>query len=477
VVYSTSAPKPLTFDFELPASAGPSSRASTSDPLFSSRTRLRSARSRNIERVQSRSQNDVFASPVADASKFLDMLGRVSVCVDENSRKRMKVLGGRAQGSKKPLIKGKERLCATAGSTRSMDEFGDHTNFIRDAYETRVHYSSLPTIILESQSKDPSLSQRQPTSTIQAEYKKNDVHTHNTDTAAVDASAPAPGNDGIKPPVVSSRPQNGTQHFPPRATLRTRHSQKRIELPSPTPLRSSAPLPLRPVPAPAPTPAHVPAHKPKSSGTSESALPKSTPAPLSHQSQYPHLVPVPTPPPPAANDALLLKKGASASAAQAVPTVPMADSLTRHGRSTSASTSAAVAALPPPSQTHGFKRALGMTRTVLRSSSSSSSSSSSKPTSHSSAAKKPFRPPLARPAAPGPGPSPTPQTSYASATKPPQIPLTTSSRSHDSQRQQQQRRRQEDGSKKGPGSDPDSSFDISFDFDPEALEAAMKQYD
>jgi hypothetical protein len=27
------------------------------------------------------------------------------------------------------------------------------------------------------------------------------------------------------------------------------------------------------------------------------------------------------------------------------------------------------------------------------------------------------------------------------------------------------------------GADPDSSFDLSFDFDPEALEAAMKQYD
>jgi hypothetical protein len=62
-------------------------------------------------------------------------------------------------------------------------------------------------------------------------------------------------------------------------------------------------------------------------------------------------------------------------------------------------------------------------------------------------------------------------TTVPAATKP-QIPPT-SSHSRDSQRQ----RRQEDGNKKGSGADPDSSFDISFDFDPEALEAAMKQYD
>jgi hypothetical protein len=476
-IQSTPAPRPLTFDFELPASAGPSSHAS--DPFFSSRTRLRSARSRNIDRVQSRSQNDVFATPTpaADASKFLDMLGRASARVDENSRKRMKALGERARGPKRPLIKGKERLCAKTRGTRSMDELGDHTNFIRDVPETsRVHYSSLP-IMLESQSKDTA-----------AEYN-NDVHMHSgtsATAAAIAAAVPAPGNAGIKPPV-STRPQNGAQLFPPRATLSTRHSQKRIEPPSPTPVRSSTPIPFRPVPAP-PAPTPVPTHRPKldPSRTSDFAPPKSTPRQLPHpsdiHSQQPH--PVPTPLPPAVNDVL---NRAPAPAPAPASAVPMTDSLARHGRSTSTSSSTSasataatstslISAHPPPSQTHGrgSKRALGMTRTVPRSFSSSSSSSNNNNnnTPHSAATKKPFRPPLARPSAAAAASQAT--TVSAAATKP-QIPPTTSSHphSHDSQRQ----RRQEDAGKKGSGADPDSSFDLSFDFDPEALEAAMKQYD
>ena len=457
----TSAPKPLTFDFELPASAGPSSHAS--DPFFSSRTRLRSARSRNIDRIQSRSQNDVFATPVADASKFLDMLGRASARVDENSRKRMKALGERERGTKRSSIKGKERSCAKTRGTRSMDELGDHTNFVRDVPETsRVHYSSLP-IMLASQSKDT------------AEYK-NDVHMRNgtaaTAAAVATTTAPAPGNDGIKPPV-STRPQNGTQPFPPRATLSTRHSQKRIEPPSPTPVRSSVAIPLRPVPAPAPTP--EPVHRPQFDPrrTSDPVPPKPTPGPLPHASdiylQQSH--PTPTPLPPAVNTIL---KGAAAAS-----TVPMTDSLARHGRSSSSASATAAAAAatststanlslsahPPPSQT---KRALGMTRTVPRSSSSSSSNNNDRP--HSAATKKPFRPPLVRPTAAAAGT--TSQATTVPAARKPQI-RPTSSHSRDSQRQ----RRQEDSGKKGSGADPDSSFDISFDFDPEALEAAMKKYD
>ena len=79
--------------------------------------------------------------------------------------------------------------------------------------------------------------------------------------------------------------------------------------------------------------------------------------------------------------------------------------------------------------------------------------------------KKPFRPPQPRSA------TPAPQATTVPVAKS-QIPPT-SSHSHNSQRQ----RRQEDRGKRGSGADPDSSFDISFDFDPEALEAAMKQYD
>ena len=476
-----SAPKPLTFDFELPASAAASSPHASSDPFSSSRTRLRSARSRNIDRgVQSRSQNDVFATPAADASKFLDMLGRASARVDENSRKRMKKALGERTGTRSPtkrsVIKGgKERLCdKTRKGTRSMDELGDHTNFVRDPTsplpETRVHYSSLP-IMLESQSKD----------TAPAEYK-NDVHMHNgTSTASTTTAAvavPASGNDGIKPPV-SARPQNGTQLFPPRATLSTRRSQKRIEPPSPTPVRPSAapPIPLHPVPAPAPTSTPAPVHKPKSVRTSDSVLPKTTPGPLPHTQQL-HPVPVPTPLPPTVNDVLLKGAGVAAAAA-ASAAVPMTESLARHGKSTSAaaSTSATAAATaatltskslisahPPPSQTHVSKRALGMTRSVPRPLSSSSSPFNNTP--HSAATKKPFRPPLARPAAAAAA------SASQAAAKPPILP--NSSHSRDSQRQRQQ---EEGGSKKGFGADPDSSFDLSFDFDPEALEAVMKKYD
>jgi hypothetical protein len=52
----------------------------------------------------------------------------------------------------------------------------------------------------------------------------------------------------------------------------------------------------------------------------------------------------------------------------------------------------------------------------------------------------------------------------------PQVPSVTPS--HAAKPAQQ---RPEDGN--DAGADPDSSFDISFDFDPEALEAALKKYD
>jgi hypothetical protein len=461
-IYCTSAPKPLTFDFELPASAGPSSHAAShaSDPFFSSRTRARSARLRTLEHhPQSHSQDNVVAIPAADASKFLDMLGRASARVDENSRKRMRALGERARAPKRSSIKGKGRMGATTTrGARSMDELGDHTNFIRDAPEAGVHFSSLP-IMLQSQSKD------QPGSAMKIDCK-DDVQMHadgDVDTDA--ASAPAPGNDGIKPPV-STRPQNGTQRFPPRAAPTTRHSQKRIEPPSPTPVRS-APFPLRPAPAPAPV------VRPRSSrSTSESAPPKSTPGLLSSKqppaqlscsssthtrAQHTHPIPAPTPLPPATADRDGLSSKGIAGAESAVP---MAESPPRHGAATATagaaatSSSSLISALPPPSQTHGSRRALGMTRSVPISSSNNRR--------RSVATKKPFRPPIARPA------------STSAAVRQVSPTSATSSRRHESQRQQRQK---EDGSKKGSGADPDSSFDLSFDFDPEALEAAMRKYD
>jgi hypothetical protein len=93
-----------------------------------------------------------------------------------------------------------------------------------------------------------------------------------------------------------------------------------------------------------------------------------------------------------------------------------------------------------------------MTRTVPLSSSSNNA------TRHSAAIKKPFRPPLAA------RPAPT--------------AITSSHRELQRRQQQHQQRQKEDaGKKRGSGADPDSSFDVSFDFDPEALEAAMKKYD
>jgi hypothetical protein len=86
-------------------------------------------------------------------------------------------------------------------------------------------------------------------------------------------------------------------------------------------------------------------------------------------------------------------------------------------------------------------------------------------TPHSAAAKKPFRPPLTRPAAPATDASPPRAAAGTTSREPAKLV----------QLSQRQRRRQEDEA--GSGTDPDSSFDLSFDFDPEALEAAMRKYD
>lgn len=353
------------------------------------------------------------------------------------------------------MMKGKKERMTTRG-TRSMDELGDHTNFIRDTTEPEppetagLHFSSLPIMLQHSQTKDQS------GSTINAaEDYKDDVQMH-ADAIKDIASAPAaaPGNDGIKLPV-STRPQNGAQHLPPRAPT-TRHSQKRIEPPSPTPVRS-APNSLR---------QPVLASRPKSSrSTSDSAPPKSTPglllssnhapANLSCSSstththaQHTHPIPAPTPLPPAtANGEGLSSKGITRTGSA----VPMAEPSPWHSTPAGTATSAL-----PPSQTHGSRRALGMTRNVPLSSSSNNNRR------HSAATKKPFRPPIARPAV------------TSAAVRQVSPTSTTSLRHHESQRQQRQK---EDGSKKGSGADPDSSFDLSFDFDPEALEAAMKKYD
>ena len=474
-----SAPQPLTFGFELPASAGPSSSAS--DPFLPSRTRGRSVRSRALGRVQSQSQNDVLAIPAADASKFLDMLGRASARVDENSRKRMRAreseLSAERARAQRSSRKGKERVRATV-VTRSLDELGDHTSSRRDTHATGVRYSSLPIM----QPKDP-LSQ--PRSTMPCAIREaankddEDVHMH-----ASDADADVPGSVVIELLPLSTRPQNGTQNFPPRSaaagptTTTTTHSQnERLEPPSLTP--------VRPAPAAAPTPLRVldaellPAstNKPSAIRAHAANLPKSSQGPLPHISAHlssssstcsQHPVPAPAPTPQPLPQATNQSPSGAGPAAAAAPTT--SQSLSQRctststcnftSTSTSATSTSVTPALPlplPASQAHGSRRALGMTRNVLRAPSN---------TPHSAAAKKPFRPPLARPA---PGACTTTTVPRFSS---PAAAAATSTSPHDSK---SSRKRQGDG--KSSAADPDSSFDLSFDFDPEALEVAMKKFD
>lgn len=445
------APQPLTFGFELPPSAGPSSSSSpSSDPFLlpsAKRARMRSVRSRALEgRVhnqgqQSHSLNDILAIPATDASKFLDMLGRASARVDENSRKRMKAAararesdgGGlrafdqRARAAQRSeLLKGKGRMRASTAVvvTRSMDELGDHTNLRRDGRATDVHHSSLPIM----QSKDP-LSQPHDamhSATMRVADDKgdddDDVHMHTPDSAT---DAPPPCDDDDMNHVgaidsTSTGPQNGTPHFPPRpaATL-TRHSQKkRPEPPSPTPVRA-APTPSPPTALPFP-----------SSVGPGTSLP-------------------PPPPPPAA--------------APTATNLPLSQSC-----ASTTTTTTSIMPILSASQTHGgSRRALGMTRNAPP--------SSTPQPRYSAAVKKPFRPPLAKPtptATTVPVPVPRlPSPSIAAAATSTSTPTPTSRSARN--------RQAGDAKEGGGGADPDSSFDLdlSFDFDPEALEAAMKEYD
>ncbi|KAI0298929.1 hypothetical protein BC826DRAFT_89458 [Russula brevipes] len=362
------------------------------------------------------------------------MVGRASARVDENSRKRMKArefqrrTGREHVRTQKSSTKGKERMGGTMFA-HSMDELGgdrDHTDFVRGSHDTGVQYSSLPIM----QSKNPP---SQSDSTLQR-ADKGDVDMH------VDAPVPGDGGDDRVKPPISTHPRNGSQHVPPRSTT-ARHSQKRAEPPSPTPARP-IPTTLRPAPAPTPKPATSPTLDP----------PKPTPGPLRRStrhssstntnSQHPVPVSVPvralTPLPPAANGSPKGRKPAALRTPESLP---------RRGTSASSHTTTSSTAAPQPSQGHGSKRALGMTRSVSRAPSNAP---------HSAASKKPFRPPLTRSARPPSTMSQAPSATPSRAAKPAQ-------------------QRQEDGN--DAGADPDSSFDISFDFDPEALEAALKKYD
>ncbi|KAH9971351.1 hypothetical protein BGW80DRAFT_1460618 [Lactifluus volemus] len=358
-------PKPLTFDFELAPSAGSSS---PSDPFFPPRTRVRSVRSRALERVKSRSQNDVLAIPATDVSNFLNMLGRASARVDENSRKRMKM----------------------------------RENSVANTEGPDGGYSSLPIM----QPKNPS-SQNAATTT---HADADDVHM-NVD---VDTFAHA-GDDDAKL-LPSTHPKNGIKHVPPRSPATTRRSQKRAAPPSPTPVRSSAPpATLRPMST----------HR-KESPRFPQANAASTTTWLSLSG---HLLL--TEPHPSSNDSVA-SLTASASAARAIST----GTACRRRRATShlfvlfvLRPSLFLAA--QTSFRHDGTHRLIIIIFLLS-------------TFSNSAAKKPFRPPLAA-ARFSPSPMPPVNASRASSKD-----------------------------EKSFGTDPDSSFDLAFDFDPDELEAAMK---
>ena len=318
------------------------------------------------------------------------MLGRASARVDENSRKRMRAresdVGAERARAQRSSLKGKERMCAaTVMVTRSMDELGDQTNLCQDMDPAKqVHYSSLPIL----QSKDI-LSQEGGSTAMQcirgADKKddNNDVHMDGPDA---DTYPPTSGDAITIEPPVPTRPQNVTNHRPPCPTTTattTKHSRKkRLEPPSPTPIR----------PPPTPIALRAPVGSQPAAANKPSATRTST-----------------SPPKPSQGPTLAL----------------------------------------PASQAHGSKRALGMTRSVPRAASANNAP-------HSAAVKKPFRPPLARATQPiGAG-------ATAAAASPRDSKPT-------------RKRQADDGM--SAAADPDSSFDLSFDFDPDALEAAMKKYD
>ncbi len=222
----------------------------------------------------------------------------------------------------------------------------------------------------------------------------------------------------------STRARSVTQHVPPRSST-AGHSQGRAGPPSPTPVRpATTTLRTPPQPAPPPKPAAAAAAPTK-------PTPLAPPSLVPLASAYPQNT-VPTPTRRSAIDAAA-RKGAGGSA---VPMTP--ESLPR--RSVSASTTTITASQSFLSSSQGPRRALGMTRTAA---SSVSASASSLNVQRSAAVKRPFRPPRVQ--APTKG---------------------------QSQQQWQQKEAMSPG-----GSDPDSSFDLAFDFDPEALEAAMRPYD
>ena len=365
-------------------------------------------RSRALGHVQSHSQNDVVATPSADASKFLDMLGRASARVDENSRKRMRV--SRTVRTLRSPLKGKERVRAAAG-TRSLDELHDHTNLLNASSEhltstSGAQYSSLP-IMPPKTTPSQAVGDSALTDT-----ETDDVPIMNVGCAVDNTSC------------SSIREKSLTRHAPPR-TLTAENSQEITGPSSPTLVTTTN---FRHPLQPALPSKHV------------DVATKSTtfaPPPLASLATACPQLDTSTPTTPPVIDvtagAARRKSAGGASAALMTP-----ESLPRRGVSVSTTTNASTATASQSllSSSQGqYRRALGMTRTA--------SSSSSSTVRQSAAVKRPFRPPRVQ-----------------------------SPRKSQSQQQWQQKDAKSPG-----GSDPDSSFELAFDFDPEALEVAMRPYD
>jgi hypothetical protein len=300
-----------------------------------------------------------------------------------------------------------------AVGTRSLDELHDHTNLLNASNEHHASASGAHYSSLPIMPPKTAPSQAVCDSAL-TDTDTDDVPIMNLD-GAVDGTS-----------CSSTRERSLTRHAPPRA-LTTEDPQGHVTPSSPTSVRL-VPTTVRPPVQPALQPKPV-------AEVAKSAKPTTlAPPPLAPLASACPQADTPTPTRPPATDAVAgaaRRKGAGGSAALMTP-----ESLPRRGTSVSSttniSTTTASQSLLSSSQAH--RRALGMTRTASASSSS---------VRHSSAVKRPFRPPRVQ--------SPT-------------------------KSQSQQQWQQKDAKSPG-GSDPDSSFDLAFDFDPEALEAAMRRYD
>jgi hypothetical protein len=300
-----------------------------------------------------------------------------------------------------------------AAGSRSLDELHDHTNLVNASQSE--HRASTSGVHYSSL---PIMPPKFSPSQVVGDATLTDTDADDLPVMNVDHDAAAGAVDITGD--SSTRARNLTRHVPPRS-LTT--EQECVEPSSPTPVRP-APTALRPPQQPSlqPKPMVAAATSIKPTSLAPPSL-----TPLVSACPQPD---TPTPTRPPATDAeagAAARKVAGGSTALMTP-----ESLPRRGASVSTATnvSTTTASQILLSSSQGPRRALGMTRKTSAPSSS---------VRHSASVKRPFRPPRV------------------------QMPT-------------QQQWQQKD-SKGSEASDPDSSFDLAFDFDPEALEAAMRPYD